>query len=210
MLNYILTFLTDMGDSLVLGAFSLTLAVYLLASGSRREAAAAVAGYGLPALIITSLKLAFYTCLVQVEGIVSPSGHAALSTGFLGICGLMALKLCPHIWRSLVPLALLAVIIGICVSRVVLGMHTLGDVLVGASVGLGSVILISQFILRRKVVVAAGNGNALREKPVHLAYLLMAMVMVGFLSYGVNPPSDRFLREIAKQYAIYPVECLEN
>lgn len=210
MLNYTLAFVTDMGDSLVLGAFSLTLAVYLLASGYRREAVAAIAGYGLPAIIITLLKLVFYTCLVQIEGIVSPSGHAALSMGFLGVCALLALKLCPHIWRSLVPLALLTVIAGICISRVVLGIHTVGDVIVGAIVGFGSVILISRVILRRRVIVEAGNRDGLRGKPVHPAYLLMAMVIVGFLSYGVNPPSDRFLREFAKQYAIYPVECIEN
>ena len=210
MLNYTFKILTDMGDSLVLGALSLTLAVYLLASGYRRESAAAIAGYGLPVVVVTLMKLAFYTCLVRVHGIVSPSGHAALSTGFMGICVLMAIKLCPHFWRSLVPLALLAIMMGICISRVALGMHTIGDVVVGAVVGLGSVIIISRVILKRNVAIVAGQANILREKPVHPAYLLLSMVIVGFLSYGVNLPSDRFLREVARQYAIYPVECLEN
>ena len=128
-----MTFITDFADQAVILPLVLAIGIALLAQGWRRGAAAWLLAVVATFATMLALKLVFLACSASfgINDIRTPSGHVAAATVVAG--GLAALLLRPR--RAALPLAgLAAIVIGI--SRLVLGLHSLPEVALGALVGL--------------------------------------------------------------------------
>jgi membrane-associated phospholipid phosphatase len=193
-----LTTITGLGDSIVLGAFALTLAFYLLLIGYRREALAMVLAFLLPATIIGFLKITFYICNTNLWGVVSPSGHSAISIGVLGVSSLILAKISVGLWRAIIPFTLIILAITIAISRTILGMHTDGDVVVGSLIGLLVVILIAKVILSYRVRIRQNQDDDIKKKA-HPLIVIVLILFVVSLSYGIKLPSEKVMSSIAKE-----------
>lgn len=190
--------ITGVGDSMVLLTFVLALSVYLLILGYRREPLAVGLSFFVPATIIGTLKIAFYICNTNLWGIVSPSGHAAISISVLGISALLFAKLCSGIWRAILPIVLVSLAVIIAVSRTVLGMHTDGDVVIGSLIGVSVVILIAKFVLSYRIQVGDSTSSS-PQKRAHPAIIVCLMIAVLGVSYGIKLPSEKLMSAFAKE-----------
>lgn len=131
--------LTDFADQAVILPLTLAVALVLAAQGWRRGTIAwsLVVPGALAALLV--LKLASYACghLWPESGVHSPSGHAgSAAVAYAGLGVMLGLR-----WAA-VPLAAV-VALGIGASRLALGVHTLGDVVVGGMVGIAAAAVLA-------------------------------------------------------------------
>lgn len=198
----LLTHITELGNFLVLGTISITLCVYLIMIDSRREALAMLLACVIPIAVIGILKISFYTCDTNLFGIVSPSGHAAISMGVLGMAAVIFLKICKGIWRAIVPFCLIALAIIIGMSRVILGMHTLPDVVLGSFIGAVIIVAISKIILTYQ-----SNRISYRPKGFHFFILALLLICGVGISYGVHLPSEDLMRSIAEKLRVNLMSC---
>ena len=126
-------FLTDFADQAVIIPLVLAISIALATQGWRRGAIVWLLAVGATFAAMLALKVAFLACspLFSPIDIHSPSGHVAAATVVTG--GLAALL--SGRAANILPIAgLAALVIGI--SRLVLGAHSLPEVVVGALVGL--------------------------------------------------------------------------
>lgn len=179
-------FLTDFGDTAVTVPLALLMACFLLAARQPRVAV----GWGLAILgcagTIAALKVVLAACGQSAGGggLASPSGHAAMSTavygGFAAVIG-TALKR-PVREAAIAGAAVL--MIGIALSRVMLGAHSRLEVAIGLVVGaaaLGAIL----------VIVA-------RHRPRHLpaGRLLAAALVVALLFHGERWPTEQAIHRL--------------
>ncbi len=131
-------FLTDFGDAMVvLPVAGLTLAWLARIAGARTAllwcAALLLCGGG-----TALLKIYLDTCTTPIDSLNSPSGHASMSTLVYGSLALIVgAEVAP--WQRLAIAALgAAAVIGIALSRVVLGAHSIMEVMFGLAIGGGA------------------------------------------------------------------------
>jgi membrane-associated phospholipid phosphatase len=183
-------YLTDFADQAVIIPLVLAIAVALAVLGWRRGAIVwlvVVAGTFLATL---AFKLMFLACssLFGPIDVHSPSGHVAAATVVTG--GLAAML--SRRRTSILPAAVLAAIV-IGVSRVVLGMHSLPEVVVGALIGLAGAVALLRF---------AGPPPALRIAP-----LIAIIVVVAGLFHGLHLPAEAAIRHTALRAAQFIPAC---
>jgi hydrogenase/urease accessory protein HupE len=118
----------------------------------------------------------------------SPSGHVAAATVVAG--GLAAML--SRRRATILPAALLAAVV-IGVSRLVLGMHSLPEVVVGALIGLTGAAALLRF---------AGTPPRLRTAP-----LIAVVVVVAALFHGLHLPAEAAIRHTALRAAQYIPAC---
>lgn len=162
----------------------LAIAVALALQGWRRGALAWLAAVGGTFLVMLALKLVFLACwpVFWPMDIHSPSGHVAAATVVSG--GLALLLARRRV--SILPIAALAgVVIGI--SRLVLGVHSVPEVVMGAVIGLTGVIVL---------VHLAGPVPRLKVKP-----LVIAVVVVATVFHGLRLPAEAEIRFTAGRMA---------
>jgi membrane-associated phospholipid phosphatase len=157
------TFITDLADQAVVLPLVLAIGIALLAQGWRRGAAAWATAIVATFAAMLLLKLTFLACsqTFGTPDIRTPSGHVAAATVVTG--GLAALLLRRR--ANVMPVAVLAAIV-VGVSRLVLGVHSLAEVLLGAMVGLAGAFALPQMAgppppgldVRRIAIVAAAIG----------------------------------------------------
>ena len=82
--------------------------------------------------------------LVEVAGYSFPSAHAAFSMGFYTFCAFYLSERHRSLWLTLA--IILALLIGI--SRIILGVHYLSDVLAGWALGIGWLLILLLFFRR--------------------------------------------------------------
>lgn len=180
----IVTFITDFADQAVMLPLAVAIAAALLAQGWWRGAGAwtvAVCGtFG----AVLALKVVFLACTVSgpVE-IRTPSGHVAAAAVVAG--GLASLLVRHRV--SVLPLAgLAAVVVG--VSRLVLGAHSLPEVVVGALVGLAGAL--------GMVWLAGPVPERLNARRIGLAAVLVLAVF-----HGLHLPAEAEIRGNAWRFA---------
>lgn len=183
-------FLTDFADQAVLLPLVLAVAVALAVQGWRRGALTwliVVAGTFLATL---AFKLMFLACspLFGPMDVHSPSGHVAAATVVTG--GLAAMLTRRR--ASILPAAVLAALV-IGFSRVILGMHSLPEVVVGALIGLAGAAALLRF---------AGPPPRLR-----LAPLVAVIVVVAAIFHGLHLPAEAAIRHTAFRAAQYIPAC---
>jgi membrane-associated phospholipid phosphatase len=182
------SYLTDFADQAVLIPIVLSVAVALAAQGWRRGALVwliVVAGVFTTTLVF---KLMFLTCspVFGPIDIKSPSGHVAAATVVSG--GLAAMLTRRR--TSILPAAVLAAFV---VSRVVLGMHSVPEVAVGALIGLAGAVALLRF---------SGPPPRLRIAP-----LVAVVVVAAALFHGLHLPAEAAIRHTAFRAAQYIPAC---
>jgi membrane-associated phospholipid phosphatase len=183
-------YLTDFADQAVIVPLVLATAITLAVQGWRRGAVVwlLVVAVTLTATLI--LKLMFLACspLFGPTDVHSPSGHVAAATVVAGGFAAM-LSGRP---ASILPVALLAgVVIGI--SRLVLGMHSLPEVIIGAVIGLVGAAALLRF---------AGPPPRLS-----IAALGSVIVIVATLFHGLHLPAEAAIRHTAFRAGQYISAC---
>lgn len=131
--------------------------LYLL--GHRIEAVALVTASGGAGLLDFVLKLIFQRARPQVPWALAsessfsfPSGHAMLSFALYGIAAFLIWRAHPRVWTALLTVvSWIALVIGIGVSRVYLGVHYPSDVVAGyvASAPWLAFVILTMQVLRR-------------------------------------------------------------
>jgi len=179
------TFITDLADQAVILPVVLAISIALLAQGWQRGAAAwAVAVVATFAAMLV-LKLTFLACSHSfgTPDIQTPSGHVAAATVVTG--GLAALLLRRR--ANVLPVAILAAVV-VGVSRLVLGAHSLPEVVLGAMVGLAGAL---------SLPLLAG------QPPSGLDARKIAIIVAGtvVLFHGLHFPAEAHIRATAYRVA---------
>ena len=178
-------FVTDFADQAVVLPLAVLVAVLLYASGWRRGALVWTAVIVGTFALMLLLKLIFGACGHRLAGgeIESPSGHTAAAGVIYGTIFAFATE--RLFGRTpLTLLAVLVVIAAVGVSRVLLGAHTVGEVMVGAGVGLAAA-----FLLLR------GAGSPRQGKAV--TFVLLPATALLFLLHGLHLPAEAAIRHVA-------------
>jgi membrane-associated phospholipid phosphatase len=183
-------FLTDFADQAVILPLVLAVAVALAMQGWRRGALTWLVVVGATFVATLAFKLMFLSCspLFGPMDVHSPSGHVAAATVVSG--GLAAMFTRRR--TSILPAAVLAAIV-IGISRLVLGMHSFPEVIVGALLGLAGAAALLRL---------AGQSPRLR-----LAPLVTVVVIVATLFHGLHLPAEAAIRHTAYRAAQYIPAC---
>jgi undecaprenyl-diphosphatase len=182
---------TDLGDFLCAAGVAVTVAIWAWLYFDRLAASAFLFAYLLTVAAVTGLKLVSTDLLppLDVSAPMSlsqgaPSGHMALATVVYGGAALF----CGKARRD--PIGLLGLILCtgaialVGYTRVVLGHHTVADVLAGFTLGALALVFPAMVVKSRSARVGMRLGR-----------LLGTMVIVGafMLASGVRMPSTLFL-----------------
>ena len=197
----LLTDITELGNALVLFGLSLSLSIYFWVLGYRREPLALMLSFFAPSAIIGVLKIAFYICHTNFFGIVSPSGHAAISISVMGLSALILAKICAGVWRAVIPILLVVLSLVIAISRSILGMHTDGDVMIGSLIGFCIVIAVAKTVLSYRIKTELGNNNReiAQKKKVNPVMICLLIIGVAVVFYGIRLPSEKVMASFAKE-----------
>ncbi|HEY8290412.1 MAG TPA: phosphatase PAP2 family protein [Acetobacteraceae bacterium] len=183
-------FLTDFADQAVILPLVLAVAIALAVQGWRRGAIVWLGVVGVTFGTLLALKLVFVACwpFFGPMDIRSPSGHVAAATVVAG--GLAALL--TRTRAMILPAAAIAAAV-IGFSRLVLGMHSLPEVVLGAAVGLAGAATLLRL---------AGHPPALRTTP-----LVTVIVLVAVLFHGMHLPAEAAIRHTAFRAARFLSVC---
>jgi membrane-associated phospholipid phosphatase len=187
-------YLTDFADQALILPLVLAIAVALSVQGWRRGALAWLIVVASTFAATLAFKLMFLACspVFGPMDVHSPSGHVAAATVVTG--GLAAI-LTRH-RATILPAAVLAAIV-IGVSRLVLGAHTLPEVIVGALIGLAGAAALLRF--------AGTPPPTLRIAP-----LLAVIVIVAALCHGLHLPAEAAIRHTAFRFTEFIPACRGN
>ncbi len=183
-------YLTDFADQAVIIPLVLAVAVALALQGWRRGAITWLAVVATTFAATLGFKLMFLACspLFGPMDVHSPSGHVAAASVVTG--GLAAMLTRQR--ASILPAALIAAIV-IGLSRLVLGAHSLPEVIVGALIGLTGAGALMRF---------AGPPPALS-----LAPLIAVIVIVAAIFHGLHLPAEAAIRHTAFRAAQFIPAC---
>jgi membrane-associated phospholipid phosphatase len=187
-------YLTDFADQAVILPLVLAIAVALAVQGWRRGAFVwllVVAGVFFTTLVLKVMFLACSPLLGPID-VHSPSGHVAAATVVTG--GLAAMLTRRR--TSILPAAALAAMV-IGVSRLVLGMHSLPEVIVGAIIGLAGAAALLNF--------AGPPPPRLRVAP-----LVLIVVVVATVFHGLHLPAEAAIRHTAFRAAQFIPACRDT
>jgi hypothetical protein len=193
----LLVYVTDLGDSAVMGALVVLAAGYLWIARCRRSAVVLAGALVAGATGVALLKIAFIGCGLQIGDldIRSPSGHAVLAVAVLGtLAGLAAGQLTG--WRRALPyIALLPLAAAIAVTRVLLRFHSVDEVAIGLVTG-GAVAALAHIFLRRGVK----PSFSLR------GFALTAIAACALLN-GLRLPAEDWVRLLASSVRDHVPAC---
>jgi membrane-associated phospholipid phosphatase len=186
-------YLTDFADQAVILPLVLATAATLALQGWRRGATVWLLIVAATFMATLAMKLLFLSCspIFGPMDVRSPSGHVAAATV---VAGGLAAMLSRHRVSILPAAVLAAVVIGI--SRVVLGMHSLPEVALGALIGLGGAAALLRF---------AGPPPRLSIAP-----LLTVVVVVAILFHGLHLPAEAAIRHTALRVAQFIPACRDT
>ncbi len=192
------TYMTQLGDQGVILPFVVSVAFVLVAAGARHEALYWCAA--IFAALFGSLlaKIVFIPCGHLLPGldIKSPSGHTAASVAAYGGFAVLWAKLsgagssvtsCGM--RALLVGATAAGVIGIAISRFVLGMHTMPEVLLGGLIGLAA-----------PAILLRAEPPANEPKPRPAPWLLLLPVALAILLHGASLPVEDRIAAFAARF----------
>ncbi|HTZ35755.1 MAG TPA: phosphatase PAP2 family protein [Stellaceae bacterium] len=130
-------FVTDCGDSALTLPLALLTLAFLLLRRQFRPALLWLAAIAGCAAVMAVLKLLFGACghRIAAGGIVSPSGHAAMSAAIYGGLALLVGAQLPAAARRALYAATAAAVAAIAASRLMLHDHDAAELALGLSVG---------------------------------------------------------------------------
>jgi hypothetical protein len=183
-------YLTDFADQAVVIPLVLAVAIVLAVQGWRRGALVWLVVFAGTAGATLVFKVMFLACssVFGAPDLHSPSGHVAAATVVSG--GLAAMLTGRRV--SIIPAAVLAAAV-IGLSRLLLGMHSVPEVVVGALIGLVGAAALMRF---------AGPPPALNPGP-----LIAVIVAVATLFHGFHLPAEAAILHTAFRAAQYIPAC---
>ncbi len=182
------TLATDAGDSGVLLPVALVSGAMLWRLHSRRLAWMLLRSVALAGAVIAALKLLFLSCLLHgIPDLTSPSGHACMSVVVYGAVATLAARGRPRWLQALIAVVALLLVALIAATRLMLGVHSRTEVLVGLAVG--------------AVALAWFARSYARVPPLRMdaAVFGVAVLATVLLAFGVRLPAESFLRHLAKR-----------
>jgi membrane-associated phospholipid phosphatase len=186
-------FLTDFADQAVILPLVLAVAAALALQGWRRGAfiwLVVVSGVFFATLTFKMIFLACSPVFGPID-VHSPSGHVAAAT--VVAAGLAAILTRRR--ASILPAALLAAIV-IGISRLVLGMHSLPEVFIGATIGL--------------IGAAALLRLSAAPPRLRVAPLVLVVAIVAIAFHGLHLPAEAAIRHTAFKAAKYIPACRDT
>ncbi len=180
-------FITNLGDTAVTVPLALLTCGFLCAW---REVRLAL-GWGLAILgcagVIAVLKLLLAACghRLGVAGLLSPSGHSAMSAAVYGSLCLLIANPSPPLVRTMVYTVGALLIADIAASRVALRYHAPAEVAVGLIVGLVEVAVFRTILVKRPVTT------------LRVPWLVGAAAILVTLLYGTRWPAEQALGNLA-------------
>lgn len=200
--NRLAEIITDIGDSAVLGTIVIVTSGFFLFSKCPREAAAMALSFVIPATLISLLKITFLSCGQDFLDIQSPSGHAALSVSVFGTYALILSYGCKT-WHSyILPLLILSLGFIIAVTRIGLKFHSITEVILGVTVGIGAIMAMKIFVL--DTASQSGGRSYVRFN----TYILIGLSIVAVaLVHGTKLPAEKKIRAFAEYIKDFFPEC---
>jgi membrane-associated phospholipid phosphatase len=158
----ILARLTHIGDPTMLFLGGLGVFLYLWSDDERRILAHRwVMAFGLCVLLTVVSKFVFHLIRWN-EGtafrLLSPSGHVAIATGFYGCCATMLTARSSRAVRILVCISTILLLSLIAASRLVLGLHSIPEIIVAFGIG-GASLAVFAFHEGHRVQVRLNAGQ---------------------------------------------------
>ena len=182
-------FLTDFADEAVVLPLAVAVGVALLVLGWRRGAVAWTLAVGGTLGLMLVLKLAGWACGPPLWR--TPSGHAAAAAVVCGGLALLVVRRdCPY--RALIIAVLAAAVVG--TSRLLLGAHSLPEVLVGGAVGIAGASLLAR--------LAGPPPQGLRAR-----WVAAVVVAVLVLFHGTRLPAEAHIGGLAFRLAHHFQVC---
>jgi membrane-associated phospholipid phosphatase len=184
------TRLTEFGNPAITLPLAVVTFVWLLYRGAIRGAvwwAFAVVGCaGLTAVA----KIAAYAC-PPLSDLHSPSGHTSLSALVYGAIGLIIGSEDNVLQRTIIVVVVSGFISGIAISRIILGMHSVLEVLVGLAIGIAALAGFAERYLRFRPDSA---------QPVLYGLVAAALVLI---SYGGDLRPENSLHWISRYFHLH-------
>jgi len=178
--------ISNFGNAAILFPLSLIVAGAIWRFQSRMAAAWFLGTVTLCAAVIAVLKIAFATCsYAWGTDIVSPSGHASLSTMFYGSLMLVVARQVRPWQQAVIVVAACGLIAAVAVSRIVLRAHSPAEVAIGLSVGAAACALFAVQYLRRPT------------PPLNLALLTALSVAAILALHDTHVHAEHAVRRIA-------------
>ena len=165
-------FLTDFGDEIILLPLAAATLVWLAALAGRRAAVMWAAAVLICAGGTALLKIYLGTCGAPIDALVSPSGHASMSTLVYGSLALIVGAETLAWQRIAIAAFATAMVVGIALSRVIVGAHTTIEVVIGLVIG--------------GVALGVFARSYLATRPAHAQVwpLLAAAVIIALVLHG--------------------------
>jgi membrane-associated phospholipid phosphatase len=188
---------TNLGDLIVLLPASVGLIVFLARVGARQDALAYVAAAAgcLTGALVAKLALAACGEGHAVFGVESPSGHAAFAATFYGCLAALFAAGRPVAARLALYGAAIALILLIAMSRVALDAHTVPEVVVGLSIGAGSVALFHAVRVKPERLDLTPEAM-IRMSPFAVVFALCWLVLAGRWT------AEPYIDAIAAQFGV--------
>jgi membrane-associated phospholipid phosphatase len=181
-------FITDFADQAVILPLVGVIWIALLAQRWWRGAIAWMLAIGATFAVLLVLKLAFIACwrTFGTFHLHTPSGHVAAATVIVGGLGAIVLRRSHAVAVAFGAAGLIGA------TRLLLGVHSTPEVILGALVGLGGTLL---------MIIIARSPPKLRMKPIVFS---VALVLIVF--HGLHLPAEAHIRltalRVAKMLAV--------
>jgi membrane-associated phospholipid phosphatase len=182
----LLAALSDAGDSAVLLPLALLLIAALWRYQSRAAATTLIVAMAACGAVMIVLKVTLIACgEVWNAGVVSPSGHAGMSTAVYGALGIIAARQAPRWQQPMIVLASWMFVGAIALSRIMLGAHSYAEVGLGLLVGAAALCLFAVPYFR------------LRKAPLNLALLVVLVVAIVLIQQDAHLPVEQLIHRFA-------------
>lgn len=182
----LLAILSDAGDSAVLLPLALLMIAALWRYQSRPAAATLIIALAACGVVILLLKITLIACgETWNSAVVSPSGHAGMSTAVYGALGIITAHQAPRWQQPAIVLASWLFVGAIALSRVTLGAHSYAEVGLGLLVGAAALCLFAVPYFK------------LRKAPLNLALLGALSVATVLILHGARLPVEKLIRRFA-------------
>lgn len=194
--------ITDIGDSAVLTGITLAGIVYLWLCHCKKGASALALALLCAAIIIAVAKLVFLGCtgyLYYTYEIYSPSGHTALSMAVLGTYALLVSTRLTGFYRFIPSLIAVFLIAGIAITRLLLKLHNVPEVIAGLVIGSCSLLLVYCFLR---------TGRALPEFNIYV--LIASAVLTAVVLHGTHFPAESLIHFVAAYVKMHVPVCIHT
>jgi membrane-associated phospholipid phosphatase len=186
--------LTDFGDLAVLLPLAAVMLLWLLVQRQQSGLLGWAIAVALCGGVTAVLKIYFFVCALSPE-LQSPSGHTSFSMLIYGGIALVIAAQSTGWQRFMVLAGAAGLVGGIAISRILLGAHSLEEVLLGMAIGSIAIAVFARGYLGHRP-----GGLALRP-------LVMTLVLLSVLLHGQELHAEEMLHAIGRYLHLGGMAC---